>query len=305
MVDRSRLWGPGGVLIAHVVIVSICVWYDPENISPSSLRGWISLFLIACTITSLFRCSLVDPGIVHRKNRDAETPPESDRKLVTLPIKSRQRLVELETHTIAGTTITIPDDEPISSQETLRWCAICDLHQPLRTKHCEELNKCIRTFDHYCPWISNCVGEFNRAWFFIYLIFESLVLLWFGGFGVAKIHVHAGQADKLGSLTALILAIALIAIFLLMTGLLVSYHAFLAATNLTTWEHSSWRKISYLKNLNPVNGSPFSAESVWINFRIYFRAGRWVEFDDDGGIIWRLGPQHSLFPEACQFFCDN
>jgi hypothetical protein len=93
--------------------------------------------------------------------------------------------------------------------------------------------------------------------------------------------------------------------FLLMTSLLVSYHAYLAATNMTTWEHSAWKKISYLKALNKVHGSPFSATSIRENIRMYFQIQGSVQLDQDGCVVWRMGPQHAVLPEVCQFFCDT
>lgn len=287
--DANRLFAPSAVTFTHLVLVSICVWYDSKSISVTSV------FLLACAIFTLFRCSLSDPGIVHAKSGDAETPT------LTLPIQSRRNL---ELSQIIGTSVVIQDDLPSPTSPVLRRCAICELTQPLRTKHCEEINKCVRTFDHYCPWISNCVGEYNRAWFLGYLAAETLVLAWFGAFSIANIHLNGGQPEKLGSFTLLILAIAIISMFLLMTGMLVFYHSYLAVVNMTTWEHSSWRKISYLRNFNKSKGSPFSAQSAWGNFKMYFRLKGSVDLDEDGGILWRLGEQHALLPEALQIFCD-
>lgn len=38
-------------------------------------------------------------------------------------------------------------------------CAYCSLHKEKSMKHCQRCNKCVRRFDHHCPWIHNCVGE--------------------------------------------------------------------------------------------------------------------------------------------------
>ena len=51
-----------------------------------------------------------------------------------------------------------------------KYCTVCHVEQPLRSKHCKECDHCVATFDHYCPWIGNCVGERNRANFYWYLV---------------------------------------------------------------------------------------------------------------------------------------
>ncbi len=50
--------------------------------------------------------------------------------------------------------------------------------QPMRSKHCQTCQHCVRRYDHHCPWIENCVGERNHRWFVLYLAIQLLVLLW-------------------------------------------------------------------------------------------------------------------------------
>ncbi len=46
----------------------------------------------------------------------------------------------------------------------LRWCNYCEIYQPIRSKHCRDCGRCVRTHDHHCPWIGTCVGERNRKY---------------------------------------------------------------------------------------------------------------------------------------------
>lgn len=64
------------------------------------------------------------------------------------------------------------------SGEKLQFCSLCQIWKPLRTKHCRSCKKCVRLYDHHCPWLGVCVAERNRPHFLWYLGLESLALVW-------------------------------------------------------------------------------------------------------------------------------
>lgn len=55
-----------------------------------------------------------------------------------------------------------------------RKCLICDMWQPIRTKHCYHCNKCVLRFDHHCHFLSTCIGEGNYSRFVVFIWFETL-----------------------------------------------------------------------------------------------------------------------------------
>ena len=65
-------------------------------------------------------------------------------------------------------------DEDITIFVESKYCTLCHLEMPLRTKHCKKCDYCVATHDHHCPWIGNCVGERNKARFYYYLIVQHI-----------------------------------------------------------------------------------------------------------------------------------
>lgn len=45
-----------------------------------------------------------------------------------------------------------------------RYCTVCNLEQPFRSKHCKDCDRCVAKYDHHCPWL----GKFSLSFFFAY-----------------------------------------------------------------------------------------------------------------------------------------
>jgi len=68
-------------------------------------------------------------------------------------------------------------------------CPDCNIVKPDRSKHCEVCNECVAVYDHHCPWINNCVGAKNYAWFVLFILSTCLTLIYlvvFSGFMIPK-----------------------------------------------------------------------------------------------------------------------
>ncbi|XP_071321774.1 palmitoyltransferase ZDHHC12-B isoform X4 [Trachinotus anak] len=159
-----------------------------------------------------------------------------------------------------------------------------DLQQPMRSKHCQTCQHCVRRYDHHCPWIENCVGERNHRWFVLYLAVQLLVLLW--GLHIAWTGFSYAPACQLWLRTnGVLLAVAvLLALLSLIVLLLLGSHLYLVSLNTTTWEFMSRHRISYLKHCgadeNPFDRGTF--HNLWGFFcvwgtvvweQVYFREG--------------------------------
>lgn len=183
-----------------------------------------------------------------------------------------------------------------------RWCKRCELYQPLRTKHCRDCGVCVRTHDHHCPWIGTCVGENNRILFLCFLALQLTELGLFFSEGVKGISILEPSAF-------LVVGLLTIAMLFFMVACLLSFHTYLLLSNLTTWEHVSWNRISYLKGYHCDRGSPFSKSMagnattyccgpIWCPERM--RAKTALRFEDSGAILWELGEPR---PPNCLLRC--
>merc|ERR1712039_81109 len=46
------------------------------------------------------------------------------------------------------------------------WCRWCNMVQPPRAKHCRDCDCCVLREDHHCPFLNNCIGQRNYAYFY-------------------------------------------------------------------------------------------------------------------------------------------
>jgi len=230
-VDDRKMWirigaRSGHTLLSLFVISSICI-NKHSTIYLSATNGdmfELISFAVLVTLTYLFylTASLMDPGYVPIQSEENE----SDR--ITL-IKSEQGY----------------------------YCRWCDQNQPLRSKHCRDCGRCVRRFDHHCPWLGNCVGERNHRVFLLFLLFEDFLILrciqmlWEAIYPAEDI-IEWIQYNGILCVSAVILLIGALAV-----SALLCCHIYLVLHGLTTWEHVSHGKITYLRRW-PEDNSPFN-----------------------------------------------
>nr|XP_026696424.1 probable protein S-acyltransferase 23 isoform X1 [Ciona intestinalis] len=136
-----------------------------------------------------------------------------------------------------------------------RLCHTCRLVRPLRAKHCRVTNRCVKHFDHYCPYIYNVVGYKNRHYFLLFLIGMWFTLLT-GDYFVWYMYKHIGF-DIILSVGGIIMAL-----FTVVTSGLVFFTTYQAMTNITTNERLNYRRYDYLKDGNGSFSNPFDQGPV-------------------------------------------
>ena len=55
-------------------------------------------------------------------------------------------------------------------------CPDCEVIRTPRCRHCTLCHRCVDRFDHHCPWVNNCVGKGNFAYFYLFVAIQSLFL---------------------------------------------------------------------------------------------------------------------------------
>eukprot|EP00041_Stephanoeca_diplocostata_P020420 m.456700 g.456700 ORF g.456700 m.456700 type:complete len:435 (+) comp21575_c0_seq1:257-1561(+) len=141
-------------------------------------------------------------------------------------------------------------------EEHFEWCKICLLARPVRAKHCFVCKRCVRKFDHHCPYIGRCIGERNHGYFLIATLVNGALAL----FSVVLLYplLPRGNRDGMENLTnasVLMLSFVLSVIGSLGFGMIGIMHFYLVSSGITTWEFVRRKRIRYLREYQ--YGNPF------------------------------------------------
>eukprot|EP00762_Andalucia_godoyi_P004117 ANDGO_06276.mRNA.1 Protein S-acyltransferase 8 len=123
-----------------------------------------------------------------------------------------------------------------------RKCEVCCLEVPYRCRHCYECGRCVALMDHHCPWIQSCVGEYNVARFFWFLVLECVlvaVTLW--------ITVDAHSWKAIWESWNLVFILCVLIFALLFSFSMVCSNLWLLWTGQTTLEMVKWRSLAYME----------------------------------------------------------
>lgn len=163
-------------------------------------------------------------------------------------------------------------------RQVYHFCSKCRITQPLRSKHCDECNKCVRQYDHHCNCAGTCIGQDNRRLFLLYVMMQTIEAYWNVSItcSLYRSRSTAGEWIQYNG-GYLILHLALLgALFL--NVLLCFMHWYFVVTNQTTWEFSRRDKITYLKHLPSEHMNPFHRGSC-VNLALFW-SGQFEKLND-------------------------
>lgn len=157
-------------------------------------------------------------------------------------------------------------------------CHTCRLVRPLRAKHCRICNRCVKHFDHHCPYINNCVGLYNRGPFLIFVacvaacsimtMYFAIILLRLGGFS---------WIYSIGLLQFTVVSALMSALFIFIVNQI--------SINLTTNERINKKRYVYLRGPSGIFLNPFDRGCLK-NWLEYFH---WVEpYDKKPNLMYNV-----------------
>ncbi|CAL1539768.1 unnamed protein product [Lymnaea stagnalis] len=133
-----------------------------------------------------------------------------------------------------------------------RLCHTCRTVKPLRAKHCRVCNRCVKEFDHHCPYIHNCVGYYNRVSFIVFVLTVNL-----NGLVEFRFLYEMAKLEEFALRYDYILALLMLLGYGVIAASILGVTIFHAARNLTTNERINYKRYDYLKDGKGSYHNPF------------------------------------------------
>lgn len=212
----------------------------------------VTSLVFASTVVFLLLTSCTDPGILPRHELQvAVAGLESEVSLIT-----GTDPVSIDT----ATSEPVCDLTPEQERAGYRWCRSCKVIRPPRASHCRDCDNCVMMFDHHCPFVNNCIGQRNYAFFQAFLISTGCL-----GLAVALglcLYFHdrseegsSESALRSGWMLALALAMGTPTALMLLGVLgLMAFHIWLSCKGITTKEVFSGRISAHGRTLFHLRG---------------------------------------------------
>ncbi len=70
----------------------------------------------------------------------------------------------------------VASDERLASEFV--FCRKSKMYRPLRSHFCSVTRRVVLNMDHFCPWVVNTVGFYNRKFFILFLLYTLCATLW-------------------------------------------------------------------------------------------------------------------------------
>ncbi|CAD8085056.1 unnamed protein product [Paramecium primaurelia] len=169
----------------------------------------ISYVMYFSCVLFLFLTQFTDPGIIPRKE-------------IIEKMKDENLLHFIPT-------------ENDNADYQVKICVTCMIKKPPRSNHCAECDNCVDVFDHHCPFVNNCIGKRNYAYFISFISTLTMAAISFGIELLSFVILIATTDEKVQQILIIVLMIPFGICIILIFGLLI-FHIFLIITGKTTKE---------------------------------------------------------------------
>lgn len=246
------------MIFAHLLYVGLLFAFNSELRQAAIHTRWYIAAYLGLLIIALCQYLFVassNPGYVMEELRkDLEAETQTKISIVDSTSVERREENSVSKGKRGGTNVVSFSEYRSNSSDG--FCSICNVHKPLRAKHCYDCNKCVLKFDHHCHWLGTCVGYMNHRKFWWYAVLETPLCVW-----TCALYCNAFTESKTsytwlqnGLVVALLIFLMLCIIFLVA---LILFHSYLILTNQTTYEIIRRGRLDYMRNV-PRNVKPFS-----------------------------------------------
>ncbi|ORY83278.1 DHHC palmitoyltransferase-domain-containing protein [Protomyces lactucae-debilis] len=113
------------------------------------------------------RAAGVDP---ERHGEQGSAPNEDDKVYGKRPTAKEVRAF-LQTQPLASQPTWIARND---ATDGTRYCGICEVTKYDRVHHCSEVNRCVKKFDHFCPWVGGALGHTRYKFFFQFVTYVAI-----------------------------------------------------------------------------------------------------------------------------------
>jgi len=125
-------------------------------------------------IVSYVRVVFTGPGFVPADWNKAVTDEVLDDYIAEKKVNSTGLFSNLLTKkTIENFNFMDEDFKDYLRRTGRRFCTFCRVFKPDRTHHCRQTGRCVLKMDHYCNWVSNCIGFRNYKFFLVFIFYTS------------------------------------------------------------------------------------------------------------------------------------
>lgn len=222
------------IVVPVLFYYTFCAEYLYEQVSP--LLPAVTGVALVSSLSFMLLTSCTDPGIIPRHGLQLSVPGLADR--VANAIGSEPLFVDPMT---AEPICMLTEKQ---AAEGYRWCTTCKVVRPPRASHCRDCDNCVMRFDHHCPFVNNCIGQRNYAFFAGFIVSTScLGLAVLSGIFIFTSHLteeHHEDDPQPVSPEAIHVLVALIGVpcAVLLVGVLglSAFHTYLVLSGRTTKE---------------------------------------------------------------------
>ncbi|CAN3355690.1 palmitoyltransferase Erf2p [Diutina catenulata] len=199
--------------VLYAIFEASWLWH---HVSPAVVIVFCYLWLLMFAL--FMRASTSDPGVLPRHlhyPRLDEPEPEEYENTIRFPAADGRGV-------------------------NVKFCPTCKIWRPPRTSHCHTCDVCVIKHDHHCIFLNNCVGHRNYRYFLYFLAAAVAASAFLVATSFVRLSRHRPWAQAIRQHPmALVLAVyALIgSVYPL---LLLLFHVFLTAHNLTTREYLNY-----------------------------------------------------------------